>query len=320
MELEWSVYWQEFLRDEKLQNKVNEINEVYHSQDSIETICHQIYDDYDKLYLNLCSVRHDIEEYLSKINDIHLKSNRIKRRNSLIRKVIEKMHKSCLDPSSPYSSISKTNYRDVVTDLIGLRFIINYRGKWIRIHNELLKIFKLYDIEEYKKNSGRLPLDIDEAIIAEWPRAYVDKDDDQSIYEKNNIDVEVHKKGYRSIHYILGYKNTYIELQVRTIYDEAWSDCDHNYVYKHQSNPNNAALSALSQILNQITNAANDIGEMMYDIYNEDKFKKQSNGKWIVAPNYFNIISTSLNRIETAKDKLMRFNDELDEEVKNNDD
>ena len=33
--------------------------------------------------------------------------------------------------------------------------------------------------------------------------------------------------------------------QVRTIYDEAWSDCDHNYVYKQDENKSHTALEQM---------------------------------------------------------------------------
>lgn len=53
--------------------------------------------------------------------------------------------------------------------------------------------------------------------------------------------------GYRSIHYTVSYQGVYIEIQVRTIYDEAWSDCDHNYVYKQDENKSHTALEQTDQ-------------------------------------------------------------------------
>lgn len=54
---------------------------------------------------------------------------------------------------------------------------------------------------------------------------------------------------------------------MRTIYDEAWSDCDHNYVYKNEANPNNLALSKLTKVLSKLTNCSSDISELMRMIF-----------------------------------------------------
>jgi len=65
---------------------------------------------------------------------------------------------------------------------------------------------------------------------------------------------------------------------MRTIYDEAWSDCDHNYVYKKDDNKSHDALEKLSKILSKLTNLANDIGEKMKDIYDEQLIENSVGG------------------------------------------
>lgn len=78
--------------------------------------------------------------------------------------------------------------------------------------------------------------------------------------------------GYRSIHYVASYQKVYIEIQVRTIYDEAWSDCDHNYVYKKDDNMSHMALEKLSHILSDLTSVSNDIRDSMKDIFDNQSF------------------------------------------------
>ena len=118
---------------------------------------------------------------------------------------------------------------------------------------------KLYD--EY----DLIPMDkLDKNALVQIPTIYYAQGDNIEPYRKYHIVPKLHNMGYRSIHYTVCFESVYIEIQVRTIYDEAWSDCDHNYVYKQDENKSHSALEQVSQILCQMTNISNDLGAVSY--------------------------------------------------------
>lgn len=80
-------------------------------------------------------------------------TSRIKTLESLIDKVIRKRHEWLGDDNSKYAQINVENYKNIITDLAGLRIIINYRGHWQDIHDNLLKLFPILPSVSYEKIS-----------------------------------------------------------------------------------------------------------------------------------------------------------------------
>lgn len=242
---------------------------------------------------------------------VHLQTSRVKTLDSLLEKVINKRHKHLMDVKNLYSGITGSNYKDILTDLVGIRLIISYRGKWLDIHNAIIKKFpyssdmNLYNIYKYLPHpkSG-------EGIIAEMPKAYYAYGDDISMYEAAGIRWEIRENGYRSVHYIISFQKTYIEIQTRTIYDEAWSDCDHSYVYKHEENASHSALEELSQILCKLTNISNDLGEEMRVIF-ESELIREIDEIYVADDNVKLQIKQILDRISETKKQLEIFGEEI---------
>lgn len=280
--MEWDDYWRGLLADNKIKNKVCEIDNVdeeIHGEKKIEKICHCIYNDYDELKEELEKVRQDLLLLIDTFPGVHLQTSRVKSLDSLLCKVIIKRHAHMLDKNNPYHDINEFNYKDIITDLIGIRLIISYRGKWVDIHRRLIEIFPYAEDSEYKMNHF-IPYPKDgTGILAEIPIVYYAYGDDLNIYDGINVDFKLKDNGYRSVHYVVSYKRTYIEIQTRTIYDEAWNDCDHNYVYKQEAHSSYSALKDLSNILSLVTNASNDLGESMQLIF-EENMLRESNGKY----------------------------------------
>lgn len=55
---------------------------------------------------------------------------------------------------------------------------------------------------------------------------------DTRIYDSTQI--EVRTGGYyRSLHYIIKYHGYYLEIQGRTLFEEGWSEIDHDIVYPY---------------------------------------------------------------------------------------
>jgi GTP pyrophosphokinase len=135
---------------------------------------------------------------------IHSISYRIKNTEHLIDKIIRKKNDDFK------RDINIANYKNEITDLIGIRILHLFKEDWITIHDYIIKTWKL------KRH------------LMEKPIAYIRKGDDEEIYKKKNCKIKIHPRGYRSVHYIIkessvGEKTFLSEIQVRTIFEEGWS-------------------------------------------------------------------------------------------------
>lgn len=297
----WNEFWPEFLEREQLEYTVTAMNaadkELGRTQ-FIEDICRSVYEQYDMTdEVRLKQVRKDFLELLSSIDHIHLSTSRVKTISSILRKIITKRNLKLADKKSPYSSITADTYQNALTDLVGVRIILSYRGDWVEVHDRLLSLFPLRAKEDY--SCGILAHESGQAFIAEWPKAYHAKNDDVEAYRKKGLDIVEHEKGYRSVHYIISYCDTYIELQIRTIYDEAWSDVDHRYVYKQEANPSNDALKLLSKNLCALTNLSNDIGEQIKTVFDGACMSKiGDDNRWRVSRECKDFFLSVITRLE----------------------
>lgn len=306
---EWHKWWSTFLHDRKLLNKVRELDQIdaLKGHDTLtEKICYEIYQNYDKIEKARSEIKNSLVNTLGQLEQVHLQSGRVKTKNSLIEKIIRKRYENIGSETSDYADIDSSNYLDIITDIIGIRLIVNYRGKWQDIHNEILKRFPLKELQAYDRVE-HLPHIRGENFLAEIPVVYYAKGDSIEQYRLQHLVAKEHKKGYRSIHYVISYQDCYVELQVRTIYDEAWSDCDHRYVYKHEAKPNNLALSSLSHILCIITNVANDIGDNMHDIFEDNRFSGVAGSYWIASEKDIQFFKDRLVKLKEAEEDLKSF-------------
>lgn len=313
---EWDTWWEKYLTEKKLRKKVEELDQV-DQLDGLEPltkkICYEVYYNYDTIEKEREAIKKELINELGQLEQVHLQSGRVKRKLSLIEKIIRKRYEYIGSQTSGYTHLNSTNYSDIITDLVGIRLIVNYRGKWQQIHEKILTLFPLKDLSLYDEVE-HLPHIKNEQFLAEIPIAYYAKGDSIEQYLLANIKVKEHTEGYRSIHYVFSYKECYVELQVRTIYDEAWSDCDHSYVYKHEAKPNNRALKQLSHILCEITNVANDIGDNMHDAYTDERFAGAEGDKWKASQEDVMFLNDLLKKLRDAEMELGKFIDRLEVE------
>ena len=118
--------------------------------------------------------------------------------------------------------------------------------------------------------------DAEEPFLAERPKVFYRYEEKTKCYElkgRDTFDFEKNHPGYSSNHYIVNYYGTYIELQVRTLFDEAWSENDHDFVYKLQAGNKKLVLNRTSNLLSKVAEIADDISMFMHDYYDESIFK-----------------------------------------------
>lgn len=172
-------------------------------------------------------------EVIQQCSYVHSLSYRIKDTKHLIEKIIRK------NPSylGKGTSLSKENYEKLITDLMGIRILLLFKTDWIYVHDYLM--------EKY------------ENVLIESPFAHIRKGDDCSLYE-GKVQIKDNKP-YRSVHYVIRTNNGLgIEIQVRTLYEEAWSEIDHKLRYPY--NLQNEMLKNYIDIMNRLTGIGDEMG------------------------------------------------------------
>ena len=154
-----------------------------------------------------------------------------------------------------FAGIDHTNFHKFITDLIGIRVFFLYREDWIHFHKyitsrfennpELYVVDRLADFDE----------DVNHYYIAERPKVYK-RAGDSKIYDENEIEI-ITGGIYRSLHYIIKYRGYYVEIQGRTLFEEGWSEIDHDIVYPH--NQDDEMLTDFSGLLNRMSGIADEM-------------------------------------------------------------
>lgn len=207
------------------------------------------------------------------LKEIHSARYRTKSVDSLLTKYVKK---KALLPETPgsdyniekYRPMNKDNYYKIITDLIGIRILIRYQQQWEVVHKWIWDNFFKVDKPYIKNWIDDYPSGEAEDFLVEKPKLYLRDMKDLPMYQKFGKDVfesHISKDGYSSIHYLLWYDGKYVEVQVRTIYDEAWGECTHDLVYKCKNKARRAELERLSECLATQTQAAGMISDMMFD-------------------------------------------------------
>ena len=97
--------------------------------------------------------------------------------------------------------------------------------------------------------------DPDHYYIAERPKAYK-RTGDTKIYDSSQIEI-ITDGIYHSQHYIIKYKGYYVEIQGRTLFEEGWSEIDHDIVYKEAED--DEMLRDYSKLLNRLSGLADEM-------------------------------------------------------------
>jgi ppGpp synthetase/RelA/SpoT-type nucleotidyltranferase len=208
--------------------------------------------DYEKIRPNLDAAGRFVIDQMIGSPAIHSLNYRLKDPDHLIEKIIRKR------VQNPDRIISLENYRDEITDLVGIRALHLFKEDWQGIHKYICENWNL----------------------AEQPVAYVRNGDSKRItdyYRRSECLVQEHKHGYRSVHYLLriqpGNEAFFLEVQVRTLFEEAWGEIDHRVRYPYEQN--NELLVRLSSILNRLAGDADELGSYMRYFRIRDKSRQR---------------------------------------------
>jgi len=261
-----------FLQKNKIADKFHEL-EIF-NPDLWDTM-REIYEDYENR-LKDGSLKKTITSFIEEFgapSAMHSMRYRMKTPESLIVKIV---HKKCSDFTDlDYANITKDTYGKVIMDLLGARVLIRHRYQWEEIHDLIWHLY-FKGTEKYVKNRTIDYIgDAKEPFLAERPKVFYRYEENTKCYElkgRDTFDFEKNNPGYSSNHYIINYFGTYIELQVRTLFDEAWSENDHDFVYKLYAGNKKLVLKRTSNLLSKVAEVADELSMFMHDYYDESIF------------------------------------------------
>ncbi|MCF1468250.1 (p)ppGpp synthetase [Agrobacterium vitis] len=166
------------------------------------------------------------------LNCVHSVRSRRKSRSSIKGKCRRKLGKEV--------TVTPDNCHSEIEDFFGIRLL--------HLHLDQLPL-----IHEFLKHLCAKG----EFIFGETPKAYTWDPEFKAILEKLGFQVEFKESMYTSVHYIL--RNSAdspirCELQVRTLFEEAWGELDHWMNYPHPTE--NMALREQLLVLSRVVTAA----------------------------------------------------------------
>ncbi len=176
------------------------------------------------------------------IPGVHSVRWRVKDPDHLLEKIVRKKALG----EEKYTSISLLNYYEIVTDLIGIRALHLFKDDCFDINKEIASIWS----------------------PVENPVAYIRNGDPENLVEKykaHGLDVKEHPAGYRSVHYVISSqpvnRKVFAEVQIRTIFEEGWSEIDHKIRYPNFSD--NKLVSYFLTIFNRMAGNADEMGSFV---------------------------------------------------------
>jgi len=163
----------------------------------------------------------------------------VKDTQHLLAKIVRKN----VDGVEKYRAMSVANYHEIVGDLVGLRVMHLFKDECFEIGRRVLDIWQCDD--------DRV--------------AYIREGDDAALrarFESEGYRVAPHKAGYRSVHISiktsLFKRSVNVELQVRTIFEEGWSEIDHRVRYPDFSD--NPLIVYILSVFNRLAGSADEMG------------------------------------------------------------
>ncbi|MHA6248739.1 nucleotidyltransferase family protein [Pontibacter sp. CAU 1760] len=170
---------------------------------------------------------------------------RVKEPLHLLKKIIRKKKEY------PYRYLTPQNYLKYINDLVGVRILHLHKNEY-------------HDIGEHIKQLWKLK---------RKPYAYVSRKKASKSLEltKQGYKLLVNPRGYTALHYIiktqLGKQVYFVEIQTKTLFEEGWSEIDHQVYYPDHSH--HELLELLLLLLHKFTYQADNIATYTQAIADE---------------------------------------------------
>ncbi|WP_374981165.1 hypothetical protein PSGK_08405 [Pseudomonas solani] len=182
-----------------------------------------------------------IASHIQTFKGVHSVRWRVKDTQHLLEKIVRKK----LDPqrNRSYTNINAENYTRIVTDLIGVRALHLFKDDSINIDRQIQDSWDCTESVIYTRRGDSISPELKQAVGKS----------------------KEHPKGYRSVHYIIKTKpqkfQMFAEIQVRTLFEEGWSEIDHTVRYPNFSD--NAEVEFFLGIFNVLAGNADLMGSFV---------------------------------------------------------
>ena len=199
-----------------------------------------VFEDHKALTAELDRTAQDVANRMRATSEVHSLRYRIKDPEHLIEKIFRKKREN------PALEISVDNYPEHIQDLAGVRAMHLFKADWLPIHRHITATWDLLGVPQANVRAG-------------------DPDNIVEKFKEMGCEVRKHPQGYRSVHYQLKVRPTKkehtVELQVRTLFEEGWSEIDHRFAYPHS--PRGKILSEFLAIFNRLAGSADEMGSFV---------------------------------------------------------
>ena len=218
------------------------INESYLIENNIE------WSDLEQIYIEYSTYRKSYETQADLIANIlrgHKKVHSVKTRVKDELHLIEKVIRKTEDRRKKYGKEFKftvENYKEEITDLVGIRVIHIFKDDWEEIHKLITHMWNVNEIV-----------------------ANIREGDNTQQFKELGIEVCSRLSGYRSVHYLIeSYPTTekvIAEVQVRTIFEEGYGEIDHQLRYSLNEIPE--ILEQNLMLLNRIAGSSDEMASLI---------------------------------------------------------
>jgi len=236
----------------------------------------KIADDYDDYKKGLLTVIAGIAKKFHVLPDTHSVRYRIKETDHVVEKILRKRID---DPKS--KKLTVRNYKNNIYDFAGMRILHTYKNQWKGINDFILDNFEMSKMSP--------------------PTAFVAHDENQAPYKKGGLTIFPGRDiGYRSIHYLIwipfkkgGSTKCNVEIQTRTIFEEGWSEIDHDIRYPYELD--NELLKRSMKAFNTLARTADEMGSFAHYLREHSDINKRQ-GKEL----------SSVKQLELKNKKLIK--------------
>ncbi|MCO7557362.1 RelA/SpoT domain-containing protein [Metapseudomonas otitidis] len=198
-----------------------------------------IADAHDRRSESLRAAAKHIASRLQSFEGVHSVRWRVKDTDHLLMKIYRKLSEGV----EKYREINAVTYSDIITDLVGVRALHLFKEDCITIDSAIRNTWSPKDVVIYTR--------LGETAL----KALVDAGGKPA----------PHPKGYRSVHYnIQTQPENFIikaEVQVRTLFEEGWSEIDHTIRYPNFSN--DPTVAHFLDTFNKFAGGADEMGSFV---------------------------------------------------------
>ncbi|MCO3754480.1 (p)ppGpp synthetase, partial [Pseudomonas aeruginosa] len=178
---------------------------------------------------------------------IHSIKIRLKDEGHLEKKIVRKIAEG--------REINRDNIFSEITDFAGLRVLHLHQNQFSEIHKFIMKKVS----SKYWK-------------LLEKPIAYTWDPESVEYFKKFKVRTSIKASYYTSVHYLISpandENNVSCEIQVRTLFEEAWGEIDHSINYPEKTD--RAATVEQLRVLSKLVSTGSRLADAIFKIHGAD--------------------------------------------------